>query len=84
MFTRATPSIILTPTFEMNSGCGANGSQHSNKSDLLVWYIVLFDANDEFRHDFREQRRHPCHFPEIGMIYTYGRTAGHRSEDWEP
>ena len=36
------------------------------------------------RHDFHEQRRHPGHFPETGKIYTYGRTAGHHSEDWKP
>ena len=45
MCTRAAPSIILTSTFGMDSGCCTNGPIHSNQSDLLVWCIIPFDDN---------------------------------------
>ena len=46
MRTRGAPSTFLTSTSGTHSDFGTTDSKHSIKSDLLVWCIMPFDAND--------------------------------------
>ena len=71
-------STILTLTSGADSDFGTTASKHSIKSDLLVWCIMPFDANDGGQAWFNVRRRHPYHCLWFDTICTSFRRDAHQ------